>query len=268
MTMGSALYTGAVVHERLRPRAHRLRYRVFSLLLDLDELPALHRRLKLFSVDRPNLLSLRLADHGDGGPGTLRERVDAWMRLAGLPPVARVRLLTMPRLFGYAFNPLSVFFCDAADGRLQAIVYEVTSTFGERHHYVLPVDAAQADAAQAGRPIAQRCGKRMHVSPFIGMEMDYAFRIVVPGDAGRLSIGVDVHDADGLLLHASHAARARPLTDGTLAQAVLAHPLLTLKVIAAIHWEALRLWLRGVPLQPRPPRAARPITTLPPSPRP
>lgn len=251
------------MHERLRPRAHRLRYRVFSLLLDLDELAALHRQLRLFSVGRFNVLSLREEDHGDGGAGTLRERVDAWMRLAGLAPAARVRLLTMPRLFGYAFNPLSVFFCDNAAGRLQAIVYEVTSTFGERHHYVLPVSATQADAALEGVPIAQHCAKRMHVSPFVGMEMQYAFRVTPPGDAGRLHIGIDVHDAQGPLLRTSHAARARPLTDGQLATALLSHPLLTLKVIAAIHWEALLLWVRGVPLQPRPPRAANPVTTIP-----
>ncbi len=263
MTGRSALYTGAVVHERLRPRAHRLRYRVFSLLLDLDELPALHRRLRLFSVGRANVLSLREGDHGDGGAGTLRERVDAWMR-----PAARVRLLTMPRLFGYAFNPLSVYFCDDAAGRLQAVVYEVTSTFGERHHYVLPVTPAQADAVRAGRPIEQGCAKRMHVSPFVGMEMQYAFRVVPPGDAQRLRIGIDVSDAQGLLLRTSHAARERPLTDAQLARAVLLHPLLTLKVVAAIHWEALLLWMRGVPLQPRPPRAANPVTTIPSTPQP
>lgn len=268
MTFGSELYTGEVLHVRLRPRRHRLRYRVFWLLLDLDELPALDVGLKLFSVGRPNVLSFREGDHGDGQPGTLRERVDAWMRMAGLQPASRVRLLTMPRLFGYAFNPLSVYFCDDAGGRLQAIAYEVTSTFGERHHYVLPVRPGEADAACEGRPVLQRCGKRMHVSPFVGMEMDYAFRVNPPFPGQRMRVTVDVHDDRGLLLHAAQVARPRPLTDRQLARALLLHPLLTLKVIAAIHWEALLLWLRGVPLQPRPPRAATPITTMPPTAQP
>ena len=267
---GSALYRGHVVHQRLRPRAHRLRYGIFSLLLDLEELDAVDRRMRLLSVNRANVLSFRESDHGDGSKLPLKEQVDRWLCAAGLWPGGRVRLHTMPRVLGYAFNPLSVYFCDAPQGGLQAIVYEVNSTFGERHRYLLAVSPEQAADAQAGGQVAQRCAKRMHVSPFLGMEAEYAFRIRPPGDdeGGRMSIGIDVHDEDGPLLLATHGARRYPLTDATLLRALLVYPLLTLKVIAAIHWEALLLWSKNVPLLRRPPRSAETFSVVPPDPRP
>lgn len=260
----SALYSGEVMHVRLRPRRHRLRYRMFSLLLDLDELPQLDARLKLLSVNRRNVFSFREADHGDGSAPGLKAQVEGWLRAAGLPAGGRVRLLAMPRVLGYAFNPLSIYFCHAPDGRLQAVVHEVNSTFGERHFYLLPVSPGEADDARAGRVIAQRCGKRMHVSPFMAMDVDYGFHLRPPSADGTrpLHIGVDVLDAQGALLHAAHVARRRPLTDASLATALVSHPLLTLKVIAAIHWEALRLWTRRVPLQPRPAPATGQLTIV------
>jgi hypothetical protein len=267
---GSALYRGHVVHERLRPRAHRLRYGIFSLLLDLDELAQVDGGLRLLSVNRANVLSFREADYGDGSAPRLKDQVDRWLCAAGLAPGGRVRLHTMPRILGYAFNPLSVYFCDAPQGALQAIVYEVNSTFGERHRYLLPVSAEQAVDAQGGGQVAQRCAKRMHVSPFIGMEAEYAFRIRPPGaaDGSRMSIGIDVHDEDGPLLLATHGAQRDPLSDAGLLRALLLYPLLTLKVIAAIHWEALLLWGKNVPLLRRPPRAAETLTVVPSDPQP
>jgi uncharacterized protein len=259
----SALCSGEVMHRRLRPRRHRLRYRVFSLLLDLDELPVLGKQLKLLSVNRANVFSFHERDHGDGSTTPLKAQVERWLVAAGLPTGGSVRLLTMPRILGYAFNPLSVFFCCAPQGGLQAIVYEVTSTFGERHHYVLRVADASADV------IAQSCGKSMHVSPFLGMELQYRFHVRPPAaDAhGALQVRVDVHDEDGAVLLAAWRARSQPLTDRALAGALWRHPALTLKVIAAIHWEALLLWLRRVPLHARPAPAARPITIVPPPPQ-
>ena len=261
----SALYRGHVVHQRLRPRAHFLRYRMFSLLLDLDELAELDAHLRLLSVNRANVLSFREADHGDGSRPRLKDQVEGWLAAAGLEPGGRIRLHTLPRILGYAFNPLSVYFCEAPRGGLQAIVYEVNSTFGERHRYLLAVGPEQAREAQAGGQIAQRCAKRMHVSPFIGMEAEYAFRIRPPGEAdgGLLSIGVDVHDEAGPLLLATHGARRHPLTDAGLLRALLSYPLLTLKVIAAIHWEALVLWRKRVPLLRRPPPATESLTVVP-----
>lgn len=255
MSRASALYRGEVMHQRLRPRAHRLRYRVFWLLLDLAEIGQLDRRLTLFSHNRFNLLSFRDGDHGDGSGGALRPQVEALLERAGLDiGDGPVRLLTMPRVLGYVFNPISLFFCHHPDGRLAAMIYEVTSTFGVRHAYVI----ATSPADQAAGRISQCAAKALHVSPFMGMEMDYEFRGRVPGE--RLDLTIGGFDAEGLLITAAMSATRRPLTDGALASAVAAMPLLTLKVVAAIHWEALRLWLKGVKLTAAPVAAAEPVT--------
>jgi uncharacterized protein len=252
----SALYVGTVMHQRLRPARHRLSYRMFSLLLDLDELPALARRLRLFSLDRFNLFSLHQRDHGDGSAGGLRAQIDARLREADLPVGGAIRLLTMPRILGYAFNPISVYFCDDHEGALQAIVYEVNNTFGERHSYLIPVDAA----GQRGDRVVQGCAKAMRVSPFLPLDLRYVFRVEPPrADTAALSLGVVARDDVGAIVNARFDAERRTLHDAALARVFFSHPLLTLKVIAAIHWEALRLLLKGVRLQPSaPPRTPAP----------
>jgi hypothetical protein len=259
VTRESALYSGSVMHQRLRPARHRLRYRVFSLLLDVDELPALARQLRLFSLNRFNLFSLHERDYGAGDGGGLRPYVEQQLQAAGLGTGGAIRLLTMPRILGYAFNPLSVYFCHRPGGALQAVLYEVNNTFGERHSYLIEVDAAEA----AGDIVTQHCAKRFHVSPFLGLEMHYRFRIEPPrADRPGLAIGVTALDTNGSLLVARLEAHRKPLDDAALALAFVSHPLLTLKVVAAIHWEALRLWLKGVKLQERPPAPARALTII------
>lgn len=271
----SALYSGYVMHQRLRPVRHRLRYRMFSLLLDVDELPALALRLRLFSLNRFNLFSLHERDYGnangdvnsDGngnGDGNgnqgLRHSVDQQLRSAGLATGGAIRLLTMPRILGYAFNPLSVYFCHAADGSLSAILYEVSNTFGQRHSYLIEVNAA---AAQPGALIEQQCAKRLHVSPFLGLDMRYVFRIDPPDtQRASLSIGVAAHDSSGVVLNARFDAQRRVLSDAALAKAFFSHPLLTLKVVLAIHWEALRLLAKGLSLLPTPAPPVRPVTVI------
>ncbi len=240
----SSLYLGSVMHRRLRPKVHQLRYRIFSLLLDLDEIDALDRELRLFSRRRFNLLSFHDSDHGDGSATPLREQVERLLARAGLADVGRIRLLAMPRMLGFVFNPLSMFFCDNCDGRLAAIVYEVHNTFGERHSYVLPVESESG-------AILQDSAKRFHVSPFLPMELDYSFRVTPPGE--RLSVAIAVADASGPLLIAVHSAERRVLSDAAILRAVASHPLMTVKVVAGILWEAARLLGKGVKVHRHPP---------------
>ena len=248
--MTSALYAGVVAHARLRPKKHRLRYRVFSLLIDLAEAEALSGRLRLFGFNQSALFSLWEKDHGDGGQ--LRHWVDTQLAAAGIADVTAVTMLCYPRILGYVFNPLTVYFCSDASG-LRAVLYEVHNTFGERRTYVIP---APPDAGV----VTQEAAKQMYVSPFTPMECGYRFRITPPGE--NVVVAIDETDGDGLLLTASFAGERRDLTDAALLRALFAYPLMTLKVTAAIHWEALRLFLKGVPVFRHHAAASRVATTV------
>tara|TARA_R110000772_G_scaffold215694_2_gene326315 strand:- start:160992 stop:161774 length:783 start_codon:yes stop_codon:yes gene_type:complete len=250
MTLASAIYEGDVVHQRKRPKPHRLRYSVFSMLLDLDELPALPKVSRLFGHNRFALLAFHDRDHGPADGSALRPWAEQHLREAGIDPDGGpIRLLCYPRIFGYAFNPLSVFFCYRRSGALIAILYEVCNTFKERHTYVIPV-------ADQSRPvIKQSCAKALYVSPFIGMDASYQFRIVPPGETVRIIIRQE--DSEGLLLAASFAGDRRPFSPRSLTRALVRFPLLTLKVMAGIHWEALKLWLKGLPVFQHSPAARR-----------
>ena len=250
---GSALYAGAVVHVRVRPVRHRLRYRMLNMLLDLDELPALDRRLTLFGHNRRALFSVHDADNGDGSATPLRQQVEAVLRGAGIDlGGGRIRVLCMPRVLSMVFNPISVYFCHGADGALQAMLYEVNNTFGQRHSYLIPVEGPVRGA------LRQRCEKRFYVSPFMDMGLTYAFRVTMPDES--ISLAIDAHDEAGPLLFAAFTGRRRPLTDAGLLAAFLAHPLLAGRVLGGIHWEALKLWWKGMRLRPRPAPPAAPIT--------
>ncbi|HYP83122.1 DUF1365 domain-containing protein [Variovorax sp.] len=256
----SRLLAATVVHQRMRPMRHRLRYRVVFLLLDLDELGSLAARLRLFSLDRPNLFSLYQSDHG-ASPGTgLREHIDAQLRAAGIPAGGRVRLLTMPRILGHAFNPLSIFLCEHEDGGMAAVIYEVRNTFGERHRYLVEVAPAQRHEAT----LRHACGKRLHVSPFMDMNLNYEFTLCLPADeSDRLGVRIDTCDAQGaVVLGAGLSAPQAPLTDSNLLAVFARHPLLGLKVLGAIHWEALRMLLKGAPFRRHPGAADKPLTVV------
>lgn len=251
MTCG--LYAGVVTHVRLRPKRHRLRYRMVQGLFDLDALAGLDRTLKLFGHNRAAVFSFYDRDHGDGS-GDLRGEIDRRLGSAGLPPGGRIQVLCLPRILGYAFNPLSVYFCHAPDGPLAAILYEVSNTFGERHSYLIPL--APGDQT----PVRQTCAKTFYVSPFMDMALRYDFTIAPPGEA--VAVKVAVSDGEGLLLDTVFAGQRRPMTDAGLAWALFAFPLMTLKVVAGIHWEALRLWLKGVRLTPKPGPPMAPVTLV------
>ena len=255
MTLHSIPYAGTVMHPRVRPRAHRLRYRVFWMLLDLDEIENLPHRLRLFSHNRFNAVSFFDKDHGDGSGRPLRPQVEAHLKDAGIDiDGGSIRLFCMPRVFGYGFNPLSVYFCHRSDSTLAAILYEVHNTFKQRHSYLIPVDSA------AGAVFEQQCRKLFYVSPFMDMDMNYSFRVAVPDQ--RVMVAIRAADKDGLLLAAALTGERIALTDAALLRALATHPLLTLKVIAAIHWHALRLLLKGLKLRPRPRPPAAPVTVV------
>ena len=254
MSSNSALYVGTVMHRRFKPRRHRLRYRVFWMLLDLDERAALDARLRLFSFERFNLFGLRNTDHGDSSNVPLRTQVEKHLAAAGLDlKGGAIRLLCMPRMLGYVFNPISVYYCYDQAGVLQALLYEVHNTFGERHSYLIKVDDAD------GPIVRQRCAKAFYVSPFMDMDIDYEFRIQAPSE--RISLSIQGSDAQGPVLVASLAGLRREITDEALIRVFVTHPLLTLRVIAGIHWDALKLLIKGMRLRPRPP-APPPVTIV------
>lgn len=251
----SALYTGAVVHRRFAPRQHALRYRCFWLLLDLAEIDDLASRLTLFSRQRFNLFSFRDADHGAGTDEPLRSQIDRILAEAGLDITGgSVQILCMPRVLGYVFNPLSVYFCRRADGALAAVLYEVSNTFGERHSYLIPAEPDQTGT------VRQECDKRFYVSPFMDMDLRYEFRLTPPDRT--VAVAIRCVKAGEDVIAAALTGRRREIGDATLLKTFLTHPLVTAKVIAAIHWEALTLWRKGIGLRPRPAPPARPVTIV------
>lgn len=256
----SALYRGRVDHTRAFPRRHRLSYGVWYLLLDLDELAELDRSVPGFTVDRPGPVSFRSADHGprDGSP--LRPWIEGHLAAAGIDlEGGSIQILAFPRVLGYVFNPISVWFCHHRDGTLRAILYEVSNTFGEQHAYLVPTEPAVA-----GETVRRTFDKELFVSPFIDMEARYDFRTRVPDE--RLSVVVREDVAEGRVLTATLRAEREPFTGARLARAFFRTPLLTLKVIGGIHWEALKLWRKGAPYRRRgtPPEHA--VTVLAPEP--
>ena len=223
------------MHRRLAPRRHAFRYRVFALLLDLDELEGLSRRRWLFAWNKPGAASFHDRDHGDRHD--LRRWLDAKLAAAGIVADGPKRVLCYPRLFGYVFNPLSVWFCHGRDNRLAAIVYEVHNTHGERHAYVLRLDG---DAV----PVRQRCAKDFYVSPFLSMACTYNFKVRPPG--GDVLIAIAEEEAGKPILTATFCGKRKALNDATLLMMLVRHPLMTAKIIAAIHYEAVRLMLKGM----------------------
>lgn len=244
------VYAGEVVHRRFAPRPHRLSYSIFQVLLDLDHVDADLKDLRSFSHSRFNLFSFHDRDHGPDQAetgGTLKDRMAAMLAGKGLyAPGDRIFLLTMPRILGFAFNPISLYFIQDADDILKAVVYEVNNTFGDRHSYVLPVRGER-------RHIHQHAGKKLHVSPFMDTnDMAYDFDLTAPEDRFALNIRL-MKGSSQKMLFASFVAERRALDDKTLLFLFAGMPLMTLKVVWGIYWEALKIWLKGIGLKPKPP---------------
>ncbi|WP_152008591.1 DUF1365 domain-containing protein [Hoeflea sp. EC-HK425] len=244
----ACLYAGDVMHQRMKPVGHRFRYRVYSLLIDLDRLDEADRLSPLFSVNRANVASFHEADHLRGAKQpSLRAHVDALLTDAGLDrPAARIELACYPRIFGQVFNPLSVYYAYDEAGELLALVYEVRNTFGENHTYVCKLEPG--DMTPAG--IRQSRSKLFYVSPFIEMQARYNFRMNIPGEQIRWRI-LEI-DRSGPLLAATYSGQRRALTTPSILGCLLQIPLLTWKIVGGIHYEALKLWLKGVRYVPRP----------------
>lgn len=256
--MQSRLYEGVVFHKRLRPRAHELSYRVFYMLLDLDELPGLARRSRLFAHNRLSLFGFHDRDHGDGSGRPVRQWVEAQLLRAGIDTRGgRILALCFPRILGYAFNPLTLYFCHRADGSLAAMLYEVNNTFGDRHSYLIPVE----DSAAETPTLTQECDKAFYVSPFIPVSGRYRFKLLRPGK--RFAMTIRESDGEGALLSASFTGKAVPFGDAALLGAFFRYPLMTLKVIGGIHVEAFRLWRKGLRFAARPAAPAGPVTIVP-----
>ena len=244
--MKSAIYRGTVTHRRLNPVGHLFDYRIFYMLIDLDELEILSDGIPFFSVDRRNLVSFFTRDFGDGSTADIKSRLLGQLQDHGLSENVRsIRLLAIPRLFGYAFNPLSTFYCFDAEDNLVALVYEVSNTFGEKHSYILPAGPANAKGL-----MKQACAKEFYVSPFMPMECRYEFSVLAPGETIALSIR-QLHEGTPVM-NASFVGERRVLNRRNLGRALLAFPFNSFKVFAGIHWEALKLWLKGMKLVPRP----------------
>ena len=238
MIKNSYIYTGSVIHKRFKPTIHSFKYKVFSLLIDLAELDTLQKNLKIFSYNKFNIVSFFDVDHGprDGSP------VENWVK-DNLKKNnqeyedVQIKLLCYPRIFGYVFNPLSVFYIYDNKSNLISIMHEVKNTFGEQHVYIFKVNKNE-------NLVQQICKKKFHVSPFINMNCVYFFRILKPGN--KISVIIDVQDPEGKILYASQDGIKSELNNASLIKSYLKHPLMTFKVIVAIHFEAFKLWIKKI----------------------
>ena len=240
MINNSCIYIGSVIHKRFKPKKHFFKYSVFSLFLDLDEINELDQQIPFFSYNKFNILSFFDKDHGYRDGSSIKDWLIHLLQKKNISTInIKIKILCYPRIFGYVFNPLSIFFIYDADSNPIAILYEVKNTFGEQHTYVFKIDIKN-------KQILNNCKKKFYVSPFMDLESKYFFKVLIPNE--RLSVIIDQRDKEGKLLFASQDGERVKLSSKNLLKSYLKHPLMTLKIISAIHYEALKLWIKGIKL--------------------
>ena len=238
MIKNSAIYNGSVIHKRFKPKVHFFKYKVFSLLIDISEINSLVKNLKIFSYNKFNIISFYDVDHGPRDGTSLKNWViKSLIENQINTEEIKIKLLCYPRIFGYVFNPLSVFFIYNKKSELISILYEVKNTFGEQHTYIFKIN-------ENDNLIKNTCKKKFHVSPFIEMNCKYFFKILKPDK--KISLIIDQYDDEGKLLYASQDGNRIDLNNKNLISSYLRHPLMTFKIIAAIHFEAFKLWIKGI----------------------
>ncbi len=233
--MNSCIYNGEVTHTRFKPVRHFLKYKTFSLLIDLDEINLLDKSIGIFSHNKFNIFSFYDKDHGDRDGGNLKDWVISNLNKFQIKEnITNIKVLCYPRILGYVFNPLSIFYCYKKD-KLVAIFYEVKNTFNEQHTYIFKI--------KNNEEIIQKCRKKFYVSPFMDMETYYNFKLLNPND--KLSVFIKQTDADGTILAATQTGDKKEFSFKQLAINFLKYPLMTIKIIGSIHYEALLLWKKG-----------------------
>ena len=233
--MNSCIYNGEVTHTRFKPVRHFLKYKTFSLLIDLDEINLLDKSIGIFSHNKFNIFSFYDKDHGDRDGGNLKDWVISNLKKFQIKEnITNIKVLCYPRILGYVFNPLSIFYCYEKD-KLVAIFYEVKNTFNEQHTYIFKI--------KNNEEIIQKCRKKFYVSPFMDMETFYNFKLLNPND--KLSVFIKQTDADGTILTATQTGDKKEFSFKQLAINFLKYPLMTIKIISSIHYEALLLWKKG-----------------------
>ena len=233
--MNSCIYNGEVTHTRFKPVRHFLKYKTFSLLIDLDEINFLDNSIGIFSHNKFNVFSFYDKDHGDRDGGNLKDWVISNLKKFRIKEnITNIKVLCYPRILGYVFNPLSIFYCYEKD-KLVAIFYEVKNTFNEQHTYIFKI--------KNNEEIIQKCRKKFYVSPFMDMETFYNFKLLNPND--KLSVFIKQTDADGTILTATQTGDKKEFSFKQLAINFLKYPLMTIKIISSIHYEALLLWKKG-----------------------
>ena len=235
--MTSSIYNGTVIHKRFKPKVHFFKYKVFSLLIDLSDLNVLDKNTNFFSYNNFNLISFFDKDHGERDGSSLVEWVKKNLEENSINSEnIKIKLLCYPRIFGYVFNPLSVFFVYDNQENLISVLYEVKNTFGEQHTYIFKVENNNL--------LQHNCSKKFHVSPFIEMDCNYFFKTLKPAE--KISIIIDQYQLDEKILFASQDGIRVDFNSKELLKSYIKHPLMTFKIISAIHFEAFKLWAKGI----------------------